>query len=342
MCNAKLGIGLLAVGLGGYAVCSHQTSRELAVWLLYDQFVMKVIPGMFYGGIGGMIGGFIVGSGAMLEENFRFKLKVFKAGVMVQKERLKTLGFFANDNPQKYCCEGVFGSAAEQLKEVNEGFLTILLLLGVILAYIVISTVWSFTESWLYTLFLIPQGIVLNYSFVRLLDVSWARDLIKKDPELGNIQQKIEIIQAGGILNPEELRGRKNRRNRANQPNQNQANLAELDPPAHARLRMTQLEVLLNQRNNRIAGFPQGMTDQGAGVLASHYRSAYAFNLIPIMLGLIILSTVLQKAISFQFGIMPGSASANANSTANITSTDNSTLNLTQQLLNISNNTTSF
>src|SRR3990167_2085820 len=115
--------GLILLTAGSWAVRwmfpGGMSPKTLETFMSRAYYVFKM-------SIGGILG-LVVAKQRDVVDYFGHKLKMFKAGVLVNRHKLKEERFFDDNNAQKYCCEGVFGSDKDFMEMVDECFAAVVL-----------------------------------------------------------------------------------------------------------------------------------------------------------------------------------------------------------------------
>ena len=262
-------------------------------------------------------------------------LKMFKAFVLRDRYRLKQEGFFNDENAQKYCCEGVFGSDKDFMAIVDECFLAVILVLVCVFwalgAMLIAQRARDSNVSWTFTLICLSAILNLSRVLYPILRFNLRQDLVIIEQHLATLSGQIRQLQDPDFKMPplsqyvpvQNHPQRRRRGHAAPQPVQAPPEVPQETEEQHNLRKRQQIEVLERSRTVHLASYPILHENEPALTKNMGY-------LMVAMAGyLCVVSWVILKILQCGFGVLllkPGETVGGARNSTHFTKMTNSSL----------------
>ena len=258
-------------------------------------------------------------------------LKMFKAFVLRDRYRLKQEGFFNDENAQKYCCEGVFGSDKDFMAIVDECFFAVILVMvGVIWTLgcmLLAQAVFETEAQWASTLITLCAVTSMSRVIHPIFRFNLRQETRVELPQLQVIADQIRRLQApeyrlppwGGPHLAPIRPARRRRGQEAHQPVQAPPEVPKEKEEQHNLRKRQQIEVLEAQRRIHLAAYPSLYELEPA------HTKNMAFLVVTMTVWLCVVSWVILKILQCGFGVMLYKSTAEDTAASNVTTITNMT-----------------
>ena len=289
------------------------------------------------------VSGLVLSAQRDLLDELGFPLKIFKAGILGARHKLKIEGFFDDMNAQKYCCEGVFGSDKDFMAIVDECFFAVILVMvGVIWTLgcmLLAQAVFETEAQWASTLITLCAVTSMSRVIHPIFRFNLRQETRVELPQLQVIADQIRRLQApeyrlppwGGPHLAPIRPARRRRGQEAHQPVQAPPEVPQETEEQHNLRKRQQIEVLEAQRRIHLAAYPSLYELEPA------HTKNMAFLVVTMTVWLCVVSWVILKILQCGFGVMLTDSFKVDESSTNQTNITNMTNNTTWA--NSSNNT---